>query len=486
MNGRSKVATGLMWKLLERFGVQGIQFVVQLYLARLLDPAHYGMLSVMVIFTTLANTFIQSGLNTALMQNKDVKENDFSSVFWLTLGIAAGMYAALYAGAPLIEGAFGMEGLASPLRVLALMLFPGALHSVQNARIGRALDFRKAFVSQIAAVLLSGAAGIAMASNGYGVWALVAQSLLNTVVACLVMCFTLRWRPRPVFEVTRVRVQFGFGWKLMASGLLDTLYQDLRSIVIGLKYDDATLGFYNRGKQYPQFLMNAINSAVQSVMLPAMAADQENRARVKQMMRTSIRLSAFIVFPLMAGLAATAPALVRWTLTEKWVPAVPYIQIYCVTMAFYPVHSCNLQAINAMGRSDLFLKLEIVKKLYGLAILAVAAFCFDTPLAIALSGILTTWLGWLVNANPNRNLLGYSYSEQARDFLPQLLLSAAMGAAVYAVNLLRLPDAATLLIQIPLGIALYAGGAVLLRLEAWKQVLALLPGGRKKEEGART
>lgn len=486
MNGRSKVATGLMWKLLERFGVQGIQFVVQLYLARLLDPAHYGMLSVMVIFTTLANAFIQSGLNTALMQNKDVKENDFSSVFWLTLGIAAGMYAVLYAGAPLIEDAFGMEGLASPLRVLALMLFPGALHSVQNARIGRALDFRKAFVSQIAAVLLSGAAGIAMASNGYGVWALVAQSLLNTVVACLVMCFTLRWRPRPVFEVKRVRVLFGFGWKLMASGLLDTLYQDLRSIVIGLKYDDATLGYYNRGKQYPQFLMNAINSAVQSVMLPAMAADQENRARVKQMMRTSIRLSAFIVFPLMAGLAATAPALVRWTLTEKWMPAVPYMQIYCVTMAFYPVHSCNLQAINAMGRSDLFLKLEIVKKLYGLAILAVAAFCFDTPLAIALSGILTTWLGWLVNANPNRNLLGYSYGEQARDFLPQLLLSAAMGAAVYAVNLLRLPDAATLLIQIPLGIALYAGGAVLLRLEAWKQVLALLPGGRKKEEGART
>lgn len=471
---KNKVVSGLSWKLLERFGVQGIQFIVQLYLARLLEPAHYGMLSIMVIFTTLANVFIHSGLNMALMQNKDVKENDFSSVFWVSLGIAVVMYGLIYIFTPVIEAVYEMPGLTTPMRVLALMLLPGAFNSVQNAKVGRKLDFRKSFFSHVISIVVSGTVGILMAYHGLGVWALVAQSLTNVVVACLVMLITVRWIPGLVIDIQRLKVLFGFGWKLLVSGLLDTLYQDLRSMVIGLKYDTSTLGYYSRGKQYPQFLMNSINSAVQAVMLPAMAAKQEQPGQVKRMMRNSIRLSAFIVFPMMAGLAGVAPAFVELTLTEKWMPCVPYLQIYCFTMAFYPVHSCNLQAINAMGRSDLFLKLEIIKKSYGIVVLVIATLCFRSPLAIAMSGILTTWLSWFVNASPNKKLLNYSYLEQIMDLLPQMLLSLFMGVAVYCVTFLGLSDWLTLLLQIPLGVVIYVLGAKLLRLEAfdtlWKAV----------------
>ena len=212
--------------------------------------------------------------------------------------------------------------------------------------------------------MLSGVVGIAIALNGGGLWALVAQTMLNVFVVCVVMFITVKWRPRFAINFGRVKVLFSFGWKLLVSGLIDTLYQDLRSLVIGKKYDSATLGYYNRGKQFPQFIINAVNGTVQSVMLPVMAAKQNKRDEVKQMMRRSISFSAYIIFPMMAGLAACSAPIIALLLTDKWLPCVPYMQIYCFTLAFYPVHSCNLQTINAMGRSDMFLKLEIIKKTY--------------------------------------------------------------------------------------------------------------------------
>ena len=243
-----------------------------------------------------------------------------------------------------------------------LMLIPGAFNSVQLAKVSREMDFKQVFRSNIGGVVLSGVAGIILAYCGAGLWALVAQTLLNVVFACTVMFITVKWRPKLVCNLRRVKVLFAFGWKLLVSSLLDTLYQDLRSLVIGKKYDAGTLGYYNRGKQFPQFFISAVNGTVQSVMLPAMSAKQDEPEKVKDLMRSSVTLSSYVIFPMMAGLAAVAPALVELLLTEKWLPCVPYMQIYCFSLAFYPVHSCNLQAINAMGRSDIFLKLEISKR----------------------------------------------------------------------------------------------------------------------------
>lgn len=464
----------IIWKLLERFGVLGGQFILQIILARLLDPEHYGVLSMMVIFTALANVFIQTGFNTSLIQNKDVTEEDYSSVFWVSLGIAGALYGMLFAAAPLIAAFYEMPDIVAPFRVLALMLFPGALNSVQLAKISRDMDFKQVFRSNVAAIVVSGGIGIALAYMGAGLWALVAQTLMNVTVACVVMWFTVKWRPRLVCNLARIKVLFSYGWKLLVSSLLDTLYQDLRSLVIGKKYDSGTLGYYNRGKQFPQFVISAINGAVQSVMLPAMSAEQDDRARVKAMMRNSITLSSYIIFPMMAGLAAVAEPLIELLLTDKWLPCVPYMQIYCFTFAFYPVHSCNLQAINAMGRSDLFLRLEIIKKSYGLVALVIAVFCFESPIAIAMTGVFTTFISCFVNASPNKKLIGYAYAEQMKDILPSLLMSLVMAVCVAQVNRLGLGLVLTLVLQVTLGAAVYVLLSVITKSQPFRLLVDML------------
>ena len=454
--------------------MSGVQFILQIILARLLTPEHYGALSIMIVFTTLANVFIQNGFNTSLIQNKDVKEEDYSSVFWVSLGVSGALYAAIFFASPFIARFYEMPEIVLPLRVLALILFPGALNSVQVAKVSREMDFRKVFYSNVGAVVASGAVGITVALLGGGLWALVAQSMVNVFVACIVMRFTLKLKLRLVCELDRVRILFRYGWKLLVSSLIDTLYQDLRSLVIGWKYDSGTLGYYNRGKHFPQFIINAVNGAVQSVMLPAMSAEQDDRERVKKMMRTSITTSAYIIFPMMAGLAAVATPLISLLLTDKWLPAVPYMQIYCFTLAFYPVHTCNLQAINAMGRSDIFLKLEIIKKLMGVSFLVVAVLCFDSPIAIAMTGVITTVVSCFINSYPNKKLVGYSYFEQMKDILPSLLLSVLMGAVILLVGMLRIHAFFLLLIQVTLGIAIYLGASVILKPAPYRFIVGQL------------
>lgn len=473
-----KLVNSLLWKLLERFGVQGIQFVLQIILARMLSPEHYGVLAIMVIFTSLANVFIQTGFNTALIQNKDVTEEDYSSVFWVTLGIAAVMYGLIYLSAPIIADFYNMPDIVVPLRVLALMLLPGAMNSIQLAKVSRELDFKKVFYSNIGGIFIAGIAGIVIAYMGGGLWALVVQSLLNTTVACVVMRFSVKWRIRAVCDLQRVAVLFRFGWKLLVSSLLETLYQDLRSLVIGKKYDSGTLGYYNRGKQFPQFVINAINGAIQSVMLPAMSAEQDDKAKVKNMMRTSMTMSAYIIFPMMVGLAAVSTPLVRLLLTDKWLPCVPYMQVYCFTLAFYPVHTCNLQAINAMGRSDLFLRLEIIKKIYGIAALVIAIICFDSPLAIAMTGLINTLISWFVNSFPNKKLIGYSYKEQILDIVPLLFMSLGMYGLVLMAGTWcashGLAATMILVIQVVVGVAVYLIMSLLVKPRSFAVLLGMI------------
>lgn len=462
---------GLIWKLLERFGVTGVQFILQIILARLLSPEHYGVLSIMVIFTTLANVFVQNGFNTALIQNKDVTEEDYSSVLWVSLGIAVILYGIIFAAAPLIGIFYNMPDIVAPMRVLALMLIPGALNSVQLAKVSREMDFKKVFFSSIGGVVISGLAGIIIAYMGGGLWALVAQTLLNVLVACVVMRITVKLKIRFAINWGRVKVLFSYGWKLLVSSLLDTLFQDLRSLIIGKKYDSGTLGYYNRGKQFPQYIINAINGAVQSVMLPAMSAEQDDKTRVKGIMRSSISLSAYIMFPLMAGLAAVAEPTIELLLTEKWLPCVPFMRIYCFTFAFYPIHTCNLQAINAMGRSDVFLKLEIIKKIYAIVVLIVAVVFFDSPLVIAGTGIITTWISWFVNAYPNKKLIDYSFKEQIFDLIPSAVLTVLMFVAVFGVGTIRMPVIIKLMVQVTTGIAAYVALSVVWKPKPYKMVI---------------
>ena len=456
-----------LFKLAESAGTQAISFVVYIILARLLSPGDYGVLTLLMVFVNLSRVFVQSGLNTALVQKLEVDETDLSSVFYLSLGISGGCYALLYFGAPAIAAYYRQPELTALLRVLAFTLFPGALNSVQQAVIARRMAFRKMMTAGILAAALSGAVGIGMVYGGLGVWALIGKEISNQVLLCVVLLFTVDWRPRLLFSWRKVKNLFSFGWKLLVSGLIETLYNNLRSLVIGKRYTEDQLGFYSRGKQFPEMLMNAVNGSIQSVMLPLFSGEQERRAQLKAMMRRTIMVSSYLVFPMMAGLALVARPMVSLLLTDKWLPCVPFIWICCADFAFYPVHTSNLQAINAMGRSDVFLKLEIIKKAYGLAILAISVFCFDSVEIIAAGSVVSTLVGTFVNAAPNKKLLGYSYGEQVKDLLPSLGMTLLMGAAVWAAGLLPLSSLPLMLVQMAVGAGVYAGLSLLFKPEAY-------------------
>lgn len=477
MRKANQTVSAFFWKLMERFGVQGAQFVLQIVLARLLDPDHYGVLAIMMVFVSLANVFIQTGFNTALIQGKDVDDDDYSSVFWVSLFIAGAIYGLIFIAAPWIGMFYNMPDLVNPLRVIALMLFPGAFNSIQLAKASRELNFKKIFVSNLGGIAVAGIVGIVIALQGGGLWALVAQSMTNVFTACLVMLFTVNWRPRFVLKFNRVKVLFAFGWKLLVAALIDTLYKDLQGLVVGKKYNSATLGFYHKGKQFPQFIIGAINGTVQSVMLPVMAKHQDSSDEVRSITRQTLQLGTYLIFPMMAGLAAISTQLVGLLLTDKWLPCVPYLQIYCFSYAFWPVHTSNLQAINALGRSDLFLKLEIIKKSYGLLAIIIAVVCFDSPIAIAATGIVTAFLGMFVNAWPNKKLLNYSFFDQMKDIFPSLLLSLIMFAGlVFLGRIITLPLILEIIILVVIGVVFYITMSVVFRLQTFTTMLNIVKG----------
>lgn len=462
---------GFLWKLLERFSVQGFQFIVQIGLARLLTPEHYGALAIMLVFVNLASIIIQNGFNTALIQNKDVTEVDFSSVFWLVLCISVFLYTGLYISTPYISEGYSMPYLEYPFKVICLMLLPGALNSVQLAIIRRSMDFKKEFMSNLISILVSGLVGITLAYLGYGLWALVIQVLLNTIVSCMTMWQVVGWRPRLVFSKQRVKILFSYGYKLVFAGLLDTLSNNLAGLIIGAKYTPASLGFYTRGNQFPNAMMGALNSAVQSVMLPALSQLQDDREKAKQLMRKAMILSAFCIFPLMALLAGVAKPMVQLVLTDKWLPCVPYIQIFCFSYAFWPVHTSNLQAINAMGRSDIFLRLEIYKKVLGWSTLAFAVFYFDDPIAIAATSIVMTIISCFINCYPNKHLLGYSYIEQMIDILPYFVFSMVTFFFIEILDNVMMNNILKLFLEISLGIIVYFSFLHIFKLKAYMEVV---------------
>ncbi|WP_281863135.1 lipopolysaccharide biosynthesis protein [Planomicrobium okeanokoites] len=469
---KSRVLSSLFWKLLERGGTQGIQFIVTILLARLLLPEEFGLIVLVTIFIAIAGVFVQSGFNTALIQKKKVDELDFSSVFYLSLAVAILLYIVLFFAAPFVASFFKEPELVSVLRIVSLTLFLGVFNSIQIAIISRNMQFKKLFVSSLGAVLISGIIGIVMAYNGFGVWALVGQQLTNQFTVTAILWLIVKWKPSLVFSIQRIGILFSFGWKLLVSSLLDTLYINLRSIIIGKMFSPAMLGFYNRGEQFPNMIVSNINGSIQSVMLPTLSSYQDNTKRVKEIVRRSIVTSSFIIFPLMIGLAVTAEPLVKIVLTEKWLPTVPFLQIFCASYALWPVHTANLQAINALGRSDIFLKLEIVKKIIGLIVLVISI-----PMgiyAIALGVLVTGILGTFINAYPNFKLINYSFIQQWQDIFPSLTLSLVMGIVIYNIHWLELSDLLTITIQVVVGAGVYIGLAQAFKLECYLYLVTLL------------
>ena len=479
------VFSSLFWKFVERSGAHGISLLVSIVLARLLLPEEYGLISLTTIFITLANVFIQSGFNTALIQKKDVDDLDFSTVFYASLLIAGLLYIILFFSSQFIANFYGEPKLIAVLRVLSIILFFGAVNSIQIAIISRNMQFKKLFYSNIGAIMVSGVIGIVMAYNGYGVWALVGQQLSNHFFSTAIMWFKVKWRPKLLFSLARLQNLLSYGSKILVANLITTLFLDLRSLIIGKMYSANMLAYFNKGKMFPSVIITNINGSIQSVMLPTYSSQQDNKRRVKAMVRRSIKTSTFIVFPMMIGLAIVAEPLVKVILTEKWQSSVPFLQIFCFTYMLMPIHTANLEAIKALGYSNSILKIEIVKKVLEFITLVISL--NYGVYAIAIGTFITSIISLVINSYPNIKILNYGYREQIRDIAPSLLLSIIMGIVIYTITFIRLPTLLTLFLQVCIGIIIYLGMARLFRIESfvylYSTISVFLSKNRKDKAG---
>lgn len=475
---KKSVLSNFIWRFAERCGAQLVTFIVSIVLARILSPEDYGQIALITVFTTIMQVFVDSGLGLALIQKKDADELDFSSVFYFNFVVCLILYAVMFVAAPCIAEIYEDTSLTLIVRVISLTIIISGVKGIQQSYVSRNMLFKQFFFSTLGGTIFSAFLGIGLAYAGFGAWAIVAQQLSNTAIDTLILWINVKWRPKKMFSWDRLKSLLSFGWKMLVSSLLDTVYNNLRSLIIGKMYSSADLAYYNQGKQFPHVIVNNINSSIDSVLLPSMSSAQDDITRVRAMTRRAIKTSTYIMAPLMMGLTFCAEPIVHLVLTDKWLSCVPFLRIFCITYMFYPIHTANLNAINAMGRSDYFLKLEIVKKAMGMTLL-LSTMWFGV-MAIAYSLLVSTLLSMIINSWPNKKLLGYSFKEQMVDILPGILLALLMGILISFVPLLGLSSLATLVIQIPLGAVIYTGASYFLKIESFEYLLGIVKGFIRK------
>lgn len=481
MVNKSSTISNFLWRFAERCGAQLVTFIVSIILARILAPEDYGQIALITVFTTVMQVFVDSGLGTALIQKKDADDLDFSSVFYFNFVVCLVLYLVMFMSASFIAGFYNDRSLTPIIRVISLTIVISGVKGIQQSYVSRNMLFKRFFYSTLGGTIFSAFFGIAMAYAGYGVWAIVAQQLSNTMIDTLILWLTVKWRPKKMFSWKRLKVLLSFGWKLLVSSLLDTIFNNIRSLIIGKMYSSSDLAYYDQGKKFPNVIVANINTSIDSVLLPTLASAQDDKKRVKAMTRRAIKTSTYIMAPLMMGLTFCAEPIVKLVLTDKWLPCVPFLRIFCITYMFYPIHTANLNAIKAMGRSDLFLKLEIAKKIVGIVLL-LSTMWFGV-MAMAYSLLVSSVLSQIINSWPNSKLLSYAYFEQVRDILPSIALAVLMGCCVKLVEFLHLSTIVTLLLQVPFGAVIYIIASALLNLESFKYLMDMIRPMVKKTSG---
>lgn len=470
----NKTLKNMSWRFAERSGAQIVSFVVSIVLARLLAPDVYGTVALITVFTNILQVFIDSGLGNALIQKEDADDLDFSTVFYFNFVVCVALYLLICVCAPFIAEFYNDNSLIPVIRVLSFTLVISGIKNIQQAYISKNMLFKKFFFSTIIGTIFSAVVGITLAYIGFGVWALVAQQMVNRITDTIILWYTVKWRPKLQFSLSRLRDLFEFGSKLLAASLLNTIYTNLRQLIIGKVYSTTDLSFYNKGRQIPNLAINNLNTSIDSVLFPLMSKSQKNEQKVKDLTRKSVQLSSYVIWPVMIGLAVCAESIITILLGEVWLLCVPYMRIFCITFAFYPIHTANLNAIKAVGRSDIFLKLEVIKKIIGISSILISI--KFGPIAIALSGMIVTPISALINSYPNRKLLNYTFMEQLFDMVPPMLLSLFMGVCVWNIQFLMNSTVGILSMQVFAGISIYVLGSVIFRFSGFLYILTVFKG----------
>ena len=469
---KDKTVKGVVWSSIDRFTSQGISFVFSLLIARMLMPSDYGVIAMLGIFMAVSGCFIDSGFSTALVRKIDRTETDFSTVFYFNNVVAILFYGLLWLASPIIADFYDLPLLEDVTKVVGLNLVIGALGGIQNAKLSIAIDFKTRAKISVITTLFTGIVGLYLAYCGYGVWALVFQALSSNILRTALLWSYVKWKPQWLFSWKSFREMFSFGSKMLASGLLDTTYNNLYTIVIGKCFNSAALGVYSRADGLAQFPSSNITGVLQNVTFPVLSSIQNDEERLAIGYKKLLRLSAFIIFPLMVGLAAVADPFIRLVLTDKWEGTIYYLQILCFSLMWYPIHAINLNLLMAKGRSDYFLKLEVIKKIQGVIIL-----CITVPLglvAMCYGRIVSSLISLVWNTYYTKKIIGYGYTKQMKDLMHILLHTLVMGAITYWV-VCMLPNLwLKLIVGILAGMAYYIAGAYLMKFEEMKELLLIL------------
>ena len=473
---KTKTVKGVIWSSIDRFTTQGISFVFSMLIARLLLPSDYGVVAMLGIFMAVAGCFVDSGFGTALIQKKDRTETDFCTVFYFNIVVACIFYGLLWLASPYIARFYDMPLLESVTKVVGLNLIVGSFAGIQSAQLSIAIDFKSRAKISVTTTLFTGIVGLWLAYEGYGVWALVFQGLASNILRTILLWVTVRWMPRLIFSWKSFRGLFSFGSKLLASALLDTVYNNIYPIVIGKLFSAQSLGLYSRAEGLAHFPSSNITGVLQSVTFPVLSTIQDDDARLADAYKCFLRLSAFIVFPLMMGLSAVADPFIRIVLTDKWEGAIYFLQILCFSLMWWPVHAINLNLLQVKGRSDYFLKLEVYKKILGVAML-----CITIPMglvAMCYGRVIISIVCLALNTYYTDKLIGYGFVKQMKDFshiiIHSLIMYAVVTAIVYCFSNLWLQ----LVVGILVGGLYYLIGAYLMRFDELKELLSLIK--RKK------
>ena len=436
---------GIFWKLSERLLAQVVSFVVSIVLARILLPEDYGVVSLVLIFIAFADVFVTSGFGTSLIQKKDADDLDFNSIFYSSLAASILIYLIIFFTAPLLADFYNLPLLKSVIRIFGIRIIISSYNSVQHAYVSRKMQFKKFFFSTLFGTVVSGIVGVVMALNGFGVWALVAQYLTNTIIDSLILTFTIKWKPKLEFSLNRAKKLMSYGWKVLASDFSGTFFDQLRSLIIGKMYTPADLSYYNKGKQIPTLVSDNLSSSIMSVLFPAFSNEGTNLENVKMMVKRTTKILCFVAIPSLFALSAMSSSIIIFLLTEKWSSSIIFMEIACITSAIGIVSGISLQCIKAIGRSDVLLKLELIKKPIYIIFLLVGA--YFGVLGIAITSLIYTIVSSLINCISLGKLINYKVKEQLIDVYKTFILGCIIFVSLFLVNYLNISSFISIIIQ---------------------------------------
>ncbi|HEY5499821.1 MAG TPA: lipopolysaccharide biosynthesis protein [Bacteroidales bacterium] len=467
-----KTVKSVMWSAVERFGSQGIQFVMSIIIARLLLPEEYGLIAMLAFFMAIAQTFVDSGFGSALIQKNDRNEIDYSTAFYFNFVVAVLVYLMLFLAAPFIADFYKEEKLIDITRVVGISVILNSFGLVQRAKLSIALDFKKLALASTLAVFISGLLGIWMAYTGYGVWALVAQTVLNNLI-CNILLWTLsRWSPLWVFSKESFIALFSFGSKLLLSSLLHTVYTNLYTLVIGKFYSKQSLGSYYQASNLATFTSNNISAVIVRAIYPIQCSMQDDDEKLKYYFSKYLKLSCYVIFPISVGLCALAEPLVKVVLNVQWIPAIPYIQILCIAYMWNPVMMMNSSILNVKGRSDYFLRAEVIKKIMAIIILVTT---IPFGIKIMCWGLLLySFTDMIIITIYTKKLMGLRLLNQFKDILPIILLTATMGLLAYGSTFLFINQVLKLLIGTFVGLVYFLTVSKIAKFEEFTFLLNLV------------